>query len=36
MRKKILMVSVILACMCVFAAKGTREERIAALEEIVT
>ena len=33
--KKLMTVWALLMCMCAFAAKGTREERIAALEEIV-
>ena len=34
--KKLMAVGVMTMCGCVLAAKGTREERIAALEEIVT
>ena len=34
--KKLMAVGVMMMCGCLFAAKGTREERIAALEEIVT
>jgi len=34
--KQIMTIGATLACMCAFAAKGTRAERIAALEEIVT